>query len=308
MKSSATKKAVKAATESAGGMKRFKWDDNRITAELLILGTVSDDVGAVFTSKNHEDWVKGRPASRSGTPSYTSKEGGRATGEQDKIVNTGWKLRDRFANSKNEKKKDLYRKFLLNTQHHVNVLDLKNIEAGPMVYTMPSAVANVVLEEFKDVGEDTTSICDFDEGRKLYIKSNGEKGLKRRYTLVKFKSPANLLEDGTLTSEDVEDIAGKIFDLRKLQLSFNEESFEKHYNYLLEKASALGVEVDGYESDEDEELEDEYVDADVDDEDEEEDLGVDEEELNLEDDEDEYEDDEDDEEPMPVRTKKKKQP
>jgi hypothetical protein len=296
MKSKATKKAVKAATESGGGLKRFKWDDNRLSGELLILAPVNDDMGAVFTSKNHEYWVNGRPVSKAGTPSYSSKNGGEATGEEDKLVTLGWKLRDKYANSKNEKKKDFWRKCMLNTQHHCVVLDLKNIEAGPMVYTMPTSVSDVVLEEIKDTlaeEDDLTSICDFDEGRRLYIKTNGEKGKKRKYKIIKFKDAVNLIEDGALSEEDLEEMSKKVYDLSKLQMKYSDESFEKHYEFIVEKAKKLGIDID--DLDEAEEDDEEYEEEDN--VEEEEDLGIDEEDLNL----DEEEDEEEEEKPAPKK-------
>jgi hypothetical protein len=300
MSSKATKKAVKQATESSGGLKRFKWDDNRVSGEFLILAPIVDDMGAVFTSKNHEYWVKGRPASRSGTPSYTAKNGGEATGEVDKIVNLGWKLRDKYGNSKNEKKKNFWQKFMLNTQHHVQVLDLKNIEAGPLIWSLPNTIADVVLEEIKDALDedgDLGSICDFDEGRKLYVKTNGQKGKNRRYKVVKFKDEANLLADGAIEEDDLEEIADKMHDLGRLQLKYSEEAFEKHLEYLKKQADMIGIDLEDLDGESDDDYEDEYEsDDEYEDEEGDEDLGVDEEDLNLDDEEEDEGDEEEEEE------------
>lgn len=306
MKSKATKKAVKAATESSNGMKRFKWDDNRVSGEFLILAPVKDDMGAVFTAKNHEYWANGRPMSRSGTPSYTAKNGGEATGEKDKIVETGWKLRDKYGNSKNEKKKDFWKKFLLRTSHNILVLDLKNVEAGPMVWSLPQSVSDVVLDEIKDAlsdeDGDLSSICDFDEGRRLFVKTNGLKGKKRKYKVVKFKEPVNLIEDGAIEEDDLEEIEEKMADLSSLQLQYKEELFEKHYEFLKEKGKKIGIDIEDLDDDEEESEDgDEYEEDD-------EGLEVDEEDLNIEDEEDEEEsedEEEDEEEDEPPKKPKK---
>lgn len=293
MKSKATKEAAKKATESGGGLKSFKMDKNKTTANLLVLGSVKEEMGAVFTAKCHELWKAGKPVHTCGTPSVDKL--GNATGEKDPIVDTGWKLREKFLKSTNKKKKDFFKNFLLKTKHFVNVLDLDNLEAGPQCYLMPSSVADVVLEEFNEVGEDISSICGFDEGRILYIKHNGGEKLARKYKVVKFKNEtANLLEDGALTEEDLVEIEKKLYDLSRHQPAYSETEFEKHLEHLGKAAQALGIDLEDLITDEeDEDLEEEYEDGDddeiVDDDDDE--IVDDEEEEAAEDDE-EVEDDE----------------
>lgn len=303
MKSKATAQAAKAATESSKGIKRFKFGENQKSAQLLILGSIKDDVSFIHTTKNHMYYSSKGNGSNCGTPSWVAtKEGGKATGEEDKIIQTGWKLRDKYGESNNKKKKEFWRKCMPRTQQHVAVIDIKNPDAGPLVYSMPQDVANTVLEEIKLLDEeqdgDYTSICDFDEGRILTIKTNGKSGLARKYTSVSFRGEANLLADGIITEEMIGEFEEQMPDLMKLQLKYDEDQFEKHYNFLKKMASKLGIDFDDLE-DEDEDDGDEYEEEEIesdDDEDEEEDLGVDEEELDMDDDDEELDIESDDEE------------
>lgn len=286
MKSKATSEAAKKATERGGGLRQFKMDENKLSARLLILGPVKEDAAAVFVAKTHEIWANGKPVHICGTPSVDIK--GKETGEKDSIQDLGWKLRDKYSNSTNEKKKDFWKRFLLKTKNVMNVLDLDNIEAGPLTYIMPMAVSDVVLEEFIEVGEDISSICDFNEGRILYIKHNGKKKLARKYKIVKFKNEtANLIDDGILDDEALQSLEEKLYDLTKFQPKYSDAEFEKHLEHLGKSAQSLGIDLDDIEVEE-EELE-EYDEDEVEDGEE-----IDDEELEL--DEDEEEADEDEEE------------
>lgn len=313
MSSKATKEAAKKANSTGSSIKQFKMDENRVSAEVLILGPVEDDAPAIFTTKKHQIWKDKRPVSVVGTPSVNAN--GDATGEKDKIMEIGWKLREKYKDSENEKKKTFWQKFLPDTQHHICVLDLKNVEAGPLVYSMPKMVADFVIDEINEHSDDLTSICDFDEGRKLYIKHNGEKGMNRKYKVVKFKGEAKLLEDGLIEEEDLDEIAEKMPDLRRLQPKFDQDAFDTHLEKLAKMAQKIGIDLDDLDVDSDEdddeleESEDENEELEVDEDDiidEDEDIVVDEEDEDGEDDKDDDEEEDDEEEEKKKTSKRSK--
>lgn len=252
MKSKASKEAAKKAT-AKGGVSNFKMEGKK--ANLLILGEV-DGKPAVFTARHHEIWANKRPVSKYGAPGVD--------GETDKVSDLGWKLRDKYKDNKNDKKKDFFKKFLPKTSHVVNVLDLDNLDRGPQVYQMSGAVSEVVLEEFIDMGDDQTSICDFDEGRILEIKTNGKQGLQKRYKCKFLAETAGLLENNDISEEELEDIADKTYDLTKLQQAYTKEAEEKHLELLAKAADKLGINIDDLVADDDN-SDDEFEEAENDD-------------------------------------------
>jgi hypothetical protein len=309
MKSKATKEAAKKAKEKGGGFSNFKI--SKTTHRLLILGPI-EDRPAIFTSVIHELWKNKRPVARVASPSFS--------GQPDKISKMGWAIRDAYKESSNTKKKEYFRNFLPKENHYVNVLDLDDIDAGPQVYQMSGAVAEVVLDEITDCDGDLTSICDFDEGRILQVRHNGKTGLQRRYKAKFLADTANLIEDGILTDEDIDDIADKMSDLTKMQPKFDQDAFDELYEKLLKAADKNGIDVNAGEEDDDDYEEDdsdndEFEDEDddfsdeIDDDDDE--FGEDDDESGDDDFEDDFDiDDDDDEEdePAPKKSRSKKAP
>lgn len=238
-----SKKSQEAALNATtkGGFARFKFGEGK-EKRLLILGPTSD-VSAVFTATYHEKFGASKLLGKAASPAYT--------GDVDKISDIGWKLRDKYMESTNIKKKDLWKSFMPKRPSFVSVLDLDNVELGPQVYQMGGTVSELVLEEFAEC-DGIMSICDFDEGRILRVRSNRKPKLKRRYTCEFLEETANLIEDGVLDDDSISELADKMYDLSKLQPPFNQEAFDKYFTLLTKSAAAIGVNIDDFLGDEDE--------------------------------------------------------
>jgi hypothetical protein len=157
------------------------------------------------------------------------------------------------------------------------VLDLDNIEAGPQVFSMPNSVASIVLDEINDCDGELESICDFDKGRIFLVKHNGKQKLAKEYKAKFLPQTANLIEDGVLDEAQIEELAEKIYDLKKMQPKFDEVEYEKYKEMLLKSAEKLGMSLDSTDSsdeddddlveDDTDESDDDIVDDDTSDED-----------------------------------------
>ena len=254
LKSSATKKAAKKAAERGAKYSNFSMGD-KASAKLLILGPTKEDHAAVFTTSVHEVWANGKPVAKCGSPQFT--------GDDDKIAKIGWKLHKKFKENKNPKLKEAYKMFLPKQNNHIVVLDMDDVEAGPQIFPMTGAVSEVVLDEINDAeNDDLSDICDLNEGRLLFVKSNKKPKLKRRYKAKFLTQTANLLEDGILDEESAEELAKNVPDLTKLQPAFDEKAYEKVLNLLTQRMAKLGVDVEALgdsesndESDDETELE-----------------------------------------------------
>lgn len=269
MKSKATKEAAKKAAEKGGGFSGFKMTGR--SCRLLILPPSKEDIPALFTSVVHEQWANGRPVAKVASPAFD--------GNPDKIKNMGWEIKNTYDKSSNKKKKDFFKKFLPKESHYVNVLDLDDVEAGPQVYQMSGAVAEVVIDKINDLireaDGDLSEICDFDEGRILRVRHNGKPKLQKRYKAEFLTDTANLLEDGILDDESLDEIANALYDLTKQQPKYDEDAYESYFEKLLKLADKAGIDVDAAgSSDDEEEAEDEFEEDGFDDGEGEEDLDV----------------------------------
>jgi hypothetical protein len=137
-------------------------------------------------------------------------------GEKDPIKDVGWKYREKYMESDNKKLKDLWKIFMPKDVRSVNVLNVKDFEAGVQVMNMPKIVFDNVTEEILEceTQEELDAICHFDKGRVLKIKHNGKTGLFKKYEIAKFlNKPAGLIESGKF---DEETLQGMLYDLEKL--------------------------------------------------------------------------------------------
>ena len=73
----------------------------------------------------HQLWKNRRPIISVGSPAKDE-------GEQDKVMDYVWKLKDKYQNSKSKRLQELYRLFLPATEVYVNCLDLKDLKKGGM--------------------------------------------------------------------------------------------------------------------------------------------------------------------------------
>lgn len=267
-KSKASKEAAKKATErGSGSFNRYKMQKSKV--RLLVLASTSEDVPCVFQTVIHEMWSNGRPTDRVASPSFD--------GDQDELMQIGFKLKNKYEKSKNKKHKDFWLKFMPKRNNSAVVLDLDDIDAGPQLYQMPSSVAKTIFDEINDQDGDLTSITHFDEGRILQVKHNGKSGLAKEYTSKFLPQTANLIADGILDEEQLEEMANKMPSLVKLQPRLDENALEAYKEKLLKQAEKLGIEIDGEETEEDdddleeaEEVDDDELELDDDDDSEEE--------------------------------------
>ena len=220
------------------------------------------------------------------------------------VCNMGWQVRDHYANSKDEKKKELFRKFMPTTTTFVNAVDMKASEIKPKVYRVPNAVYSAISDEIDDA-KDLNDLFDIDDGKILKIKTNGLTGLKKKYDNVKFtdKHP-KLIVDGKI---DIDDLIDQMKDLETLDTPFSMKKLEK-LALQLKKKYLKGIDLEDeevveedevdtddeeFESDEDDDDEDNDVDEDDEDEDNDSDLD-DDDDSDLDDDDDSDLDDDDD--------------
>jgi hypothetical protein len=138
-------------------------------------------------------------------------------GEKDPIKDAGWAYREKYSDSDNKKLKDLWKMFMPKDIRSVNVLNVKDMDAGVQVMNMPKIVFDNVTEEILEceTQDELDSICHFDKGRVLKIKHNGKDGLFKRYEIAKFlNKTANLLDSGKF---DEETLTGMLYNLDKLE-------------------------------------------------------------------------------------------
>lgn len=296
--SKASKEAAEKATRRGGKVDKFKMETDK--AKLLILGATDPKVPAVFTTVIHEltlfkkknGKMEVKNLGRCASPAFD--------GETDQLMQLGFKLKEKYKDSKNEKKKNFWKECMPERKHHVNVLNLSNPDDGAKTYTMPNAVAEVVLDEFKDCGDDVGSICDFDEGRPLMVKVKaGKRGHKSvRYGAKFLAKQAGLIERGLIDDETIEELAEGVIDLTRLQPKFNEEEFEKYFEMIAKRAEKIGIDLEevGIDAEDDDEIEEEEVDeSEMEDDDDDED-GEESDDDDDEDGDDEESDDDDDDE------------
>lgn len=247
-------KKAAAAAKSGGGGGRKSLDLKKQVTEVLILPPTIKDAPIFFETCIHEVWANKKPIAKCASPTFV--------GEEDPIMKAGWKLREKFQDSKNDKLKNLWRLFMPKKAHYVYALNKEDIEAGPLLLKLPHAAYEILLDELSDAEseEDVKAICDPDDGRWLRIKHNGKEGLAKEY-LAKFsKDTVKLVENGAV---DADKLAASVPDLRKLQPPQDPASLKKtlaaiqaQVNSVL-KREAADIEDDGddnFEEDSDEDV------------------------------------------------------
>lgn len=311
LKSKTAKEALEKQGNKTSKYKSFKFTSDM--AQLLILpkidweGKGNDPFGDVpiFESVSHEMWKQKKIVASCASPEFE--------GEEDRMAQIGWDIRERFLDDNNEKKKEFFKEWLPNKTQYVNVLDLDDIDAGPQVYRLSGSVREEIedfikdlKDEFADADEiDFTSLCDFDEGTVLQVKTNGKDGIARRYKAKFLNETADLLKDGIVEEDELDGIADKMYDLTKLQPRFDQDAFDNYLERLMKKAEKLGIEVDG-DGDDDSDSDsdsDEFEESDSKDDSLEEDDDFNEDDIDFEEDDKLEEDTEEEVEEKPARTK-----
>lgn len=263
LNSSASKKAVAKAQEK-GSRKRFKMSGEK--AALLLIGPVGENEPVFGTNIIHQHWGQNQDfICASASP--------KAFEQKDKLVDMGWKLRNKYdpkegkgKKHSNPKIKDLWQSFMPKTVHTINVLDLNDIEKGIQQYDAPKAVMEVIFDEINELDGDLTTICDFKEGRRLLVQKAGS-GLRTKYKAKFSDKRANL----DLSAEDEDALAAQVSPLSKCQTPLDEAAYEKVFDYLCKKAEKLGVALDDLDEESNDEVSEEAdgdgnkVDSDFDD-------------------------------------------
>lgn len=245
----ASKKAHAKEQEKSGSKfgKRFKMKGEK--AVLLLLPPIGDD-GVIFgTNITHTHFSgDGKFLCKSASPKAFEKK--------DKLEEIGWRLKAKYDPKEgkgkphsNKKIKDLWKSFMSGKETVFNVLDLNDLEAGPQEWSAPKPARELIFSEIDDCDGDLTSICDFNQGRKLLVQKKG-KGLQTEY-VVKFSTKT---ADLNLEAEAEDKIAT---DMRPLGTSeksliqdkFNDADYEKVYAYLAGKAKKLDINIEDFEGD-----------------------------------------------------------
>ena len=163
------------------------------------------------------------------TVNITSPEMDKQT---DLIKELGWKYKNKYQNSDNPKLKNLFKMFMPQTKHFINVINLDEEERklGVQVLKMPNLMFDIVTDEIMDAEsqDDIDSICHFNKGRVCKIQHNGEEGMSRKYEVVKFTSKTTNLSK-YFSSEEIEKM---IVDLDKVEGPRDEASVNDALNTL----------------------------------------------------------------------------
>ena len=253
----------------------------------------------------HQIWKNRKPIATATCARYLD-------GNDCETCTYGFKLKDKYADSKSKKKQNLWRNFMPTNDTYINVINLESDDKTPKFLKLPMDATELLLTEIDD-SEDGRDIFDLDEGRPLKIKGNGEEGKDRRYKVIKFENKgANLSDD-----VDEDEMIKGLNDLDGLQPKFNEKKLSDLLKKL--KKSLLGKvedeeeeeeeeddndEVEADEDDDDSDFDDDDDDDDIEDEDDEDDEDEEEEDEDEEEEDDEEEDEEEEDEP-PKKKKKK---
>lgn len=252
--SSATKKALEKQKNGRGsGLRELKIGDKK-QVRILVLPPVDENESVFGTNQQHFHWdnKNNKVAAASASPF--------AFDEKDELAIVGFKLKAKYKESENLHKKDLYKLFIPRKLFYVNCLDLDDIDGGVYQMQLPQDAVELLFEEIEANGDDLTSICDFDQGRALIIRSNQKPGLLRKYRIKFSDNPVEL----DLTDKEKEVIEKTIFPLSKVQRKFIETEYEELKVFLKKKAEKVGVNIDDLlSSDEESDDDDSFIEDDV---------------------------------------------
>jgi len=175
------------------------------------------------------------------------------------VCNTFWKLRSKYGESKDEKKKALSKKFQNTTTIYINAVDVtKGSDYKPKVLNVPNSVYTAISHEIDDY-DDANELINIDTGKVLKIVSNGKTGLAKRYEGIKFlnKQPLLIKEDKIELDEFME----QIFDLDKFDIEYSEKKAQE-LDLKLRKKYCQGIDLDDDSDDSNSDYENDDVDDD----------------------------------------------
>lgn len=164
----------------------------------------------------HQVWKGGKPIITATSPRI--EDGG-----EDPIMDYGFRLREKYEDSPNKKKQELWRKYMPSDSIVVNALNLSEDNPTPKVLRLPPVAVKLLVDEIGEA-EDGDEIWDLENGHPLIIKGNGKSGNNRRYEYAKFsKNKAALISEGRVD----EDILNNLWDLDKLLPKIDESRLKK---------------------------------------------------------------------------------
>ena len=223
--------------ERSGGFDSLKLNEEKNF--VLILPPTKENAPLFFETLTHQIWKDGKPVVTVASPKFV--------GEKDPIMETGFQYQQKFKTSKNETLKNLYKLFMPKNARYVNALQLKMnedktftvVDKKPKVLNLPKLAYDAILDEIEsaDGEEDMKAIFDLNEGRALYLKTNGEQRTNKRYVTCKFlKNQVNLIDSGDI---DPEQIIKQMFNLEKLQPAQDAQALAQALKLLKEQANRI---------------------------------------------------------------------
>lgn len=165
----------------------------------------------------HQVWKGGKPVAMATSPRIED-------GAEDAVMDYGFRLKEKYEDSPNKKKQDLWKKYMPSDSIVVNALDLNEPKPTPKVLRLPACAVKFLCDEVGEVA-DGDAIWDLEKGFPLIIKGNGKSGNNRRYEYAKFsKNAAALISEGRVDEDTVLD---GLHDLDKLQPKLDDKKLKK---------------------------------------------------------------------------------
>lgn len=226
---------IKKQGERGGKYNNFSFD--KPENYLLILQKDSQFMEEIVT---HDLWKAKKLVHKVGSPQSAQ--------EEDPIVARGWEIFEKFKESENKKLKDLFKKYMPRNQTLVRVIDLKDIEKGVQIASIPKMMKDAIIDQVSEIEteEDAKKIFDLNMGRVFKIVHNGEKGFDRKYTVAKFlDKTAGLVKSGKVDADEIEK---QLFDLKKLQPAWDDAKLKKHLALIEEEVKFIIDEEGGEEA------------------------------------------------------------
>lgn len=171
--------------------------------------------------------------------------GPKMSGKDDPIMIEGFKLRKKFADSKNKTLKDLWKLYMPKTNRYVNILDLDNLNAGAQPLLLPNSAYNKISDVMMGISsgdEDdefvnvvtNNDMLSFDKTKILLVKHNGKTGKEIRYE-ANFSTKAVNLE----SKIDINKVMNEAVDLDKFEPALNENKVKEYLTKINQKVEDI---------------------------------------------------------------------
>jgi hypothetical protein len=192
-------------------------------------------------TQNHDVYVNGKPIGKTGC--------NKAFDEDCPICERGWKIYNKFKDSTNVKKKDMFKMYMPREERYVNAVILT--EEEPSV--KPLRLPKVIYEEIEDFMMENevkpSKMFHVDKGRSVLVQTNGKTGIAIKYKAKVENKMVKLLSDEILSEEDILD---NCVDLETFQLPFDKAKASA----IIKKLSKI----DGFKDDEEDEIDEDDLD------------------------------------------------